>query len=88
MTFEESTGKTAYAVICPHHGRVYLTKANYDWQMSMPGRGWECPRFVTEPVDTMGPCGAPSEFDDDTYEAAMFGETDSDDRNNDGSGVL
>lgn len=77
MSFEESTEPTAYAVICPAHGRVYLTQAEYSRQMDQPDSLWKCPRWeydaATKEGDParVGPCGEPSEFDDDTHEAAM-----------------
>lgn len=67
--FEEAQGPTPYAVICREHGKVYLTTAAYDAQMARPDSLWCCPR-----VDIDGPCGAPSEWDDANYEAAIGGE--------------
>lgn len=68
----ESLEPTAHAIICPHHGRVYLTRAHYNEQMMLASDVWRCPRMDTN-LDRLGLCYAPSEFDDDTYEDAMFG---------------
>lgn len=45
-----------WAVICPRHGKIYLEKTQYDWQISLPNATWFCPI-----------CSARSEFDDDNY---------------------
>jgi hypothetical protein len=69
---EESLSPTRYAVLCPEHGRVYLTEAEYRRQLDNADVGWRCPRFVgpqeASDADTIGPCGHESEVDDDTYE--------------------
>lgn len=49
-----------YAVLCPHHGRVFLTRSNYNFQMCRPNARWECPL-----------CGSVADFDDPTYEASF-----------------
>jgi hypothetical protein len=49
-----------YAIICPDHGRVYLSSAEYERQMRLPDDRWICPRD-----------GKVSEWDDDNYERAM-----------------
>jgi hypothetical protein len=67
----ESTEPTPYAVTCPTHGRVYLTRGEYDRQMENGDVRWKCPRFVN--VDPIGPCGEESEFDDGNYELALTG---------------
>lgn len=51
---------TAYAVLCPKHGRVYLTLEGYTQQLSRPNAKWSCPT-----------CQRVATFDDTTYEAAM-----------------
>lgn len=51
--------KTRWAVICSEHGRVYLTREQYDWQMHHPDDLWRCPK-----------CAEPAEWDDETYEAS------------------
>ena len=51
---------TPYAVLCPRHGRVYLTREGYQQQLSRPHAKWACPT-----------CKRVSTFDDATYEAAM-----------------
>ncbi len=69
---EESSQPTAWAVLCPEHGRVFLTEAEYTRQLHRPDASWKCPRYVFSAEDvrngTIGPCGAPSSFDDLTYE--------------------
>lgn len=52
-----NAGKTPWAVFCPIHGRVYLTRPQYDAQITKPDNRWVC---------TI--CGAVSEWDDDTYD--------------------
>ena len=49
--------QTPWAVICPDHGQVFLTDAEYDAQMDKPDSLWTCPL-----------CGKPSEWDDHNYE--------------------
>lgn len=58
--------RTPYAIYCPEGplegypgcGLVYLTKAEYDFQMSRPDATWRCPV-----------CGMyPARWDDDNYE--------------------
>lgn len=65
--YEESEKPTQYAVICPLHGRVYLTESAYWIQLGQIDDLWRCPRFVSE-SDLVGFCGAASNFDDSTYE--------------------
>jgi hypothetical protein len=55
------------AIICPIHGTVFLTQAEYNRQMDKPDSIWKCPKFETH-KDRMGLCGQPSEFDDDFWE--------------------
>lgn len=52
--------ETAWAVTCREHGTVYLTEAEYDFQLEDPDRGWSCPR-----------CGKSAEWDDDNFEKHM-----------------
>lgn len=66
----ESMEATAYAVLCPIHGRVFLREAEYDRQMDRPDSFWACPRMDSDPK-RFGLCGMRSEFDDATYEAAQ-----------------
>lgn len=58
---------TPYAVRCRIHGQVFLTPAEYDYQMDNPDALWMCPI-----------CGHAASFDDDNYEARIsqnnFGE--------------
>lgn len=49
--------RTAYAVICPRHGQVFLSLHEYDQQMDRPSDFWRCPL-----------CGLHSEFDDNNYD--------------------
>lgn len=53
----ESPTPTRYAVICPLHRQVFLTKEEYDFQMWHADSKWICPR-----------CYLVSSFDDDNYE--------------------
>lgn len=48
---------TRFAVICPLHGRVYLTRQAYVNQLHKADERWKCPR-----------CGQVSAFDDESYE--------------------
>ncbi len=50
-------------VICPVHGRVFLTAAEYHRQMAAPDYGWRCPALV----DT-APCWEPARWSDDYWE--------------------
>lgn len=78
MPFINEIGiKSPWAIICYQHDtpellaelkgrptRVYLTREQYDKQMSNPNARWKCPA-----------CGAcPVEWDDDNYEEAMESE--------------
>lgn len=61
--------RTAWRVVCPHHGPVFLTREEYDAQMARPDRTWQCPAFDEgdpDDPDDVGPgvCGARSEWDD------------------------
>jgi hypothetical protein len=49
--------ETAWAVHCPSHGKVYLTKKEYDAQMNRPDSRWMCPI-----------CTELAWWDDDHYE--------------------
>jgi hypothetical protein len=36
--------RKAYAVVCTdHHGIIYLTNEEYNYQMNRPNRTWVCP---------------------------------------------
>jgi hypothetical protein len=63
-----SANPTPWAVICPQHGRVYLTNDEYRVQLDRPNAGWECTEVVTGTAP-VGPCGEESEWDDENYEA-------------------
>ena len=52
-----STTPTRYAVICPEHDQVFITKESYIAQMWAADSYWKCPR-----------CGSVAGFDDDNYE--------------------
>jgi hypothetical protein len=75
----ESLHPTPYAVFCRYHGRVYLTHENYSEQMDDGNRRWLCPRMDVNPL-RFGLCGAPSEFDDETYEDAMYSDGEEEER--------
>jgi hypothetical protein len=64
-----------YNVICPLHGQVPLTYDQYIQQMMRPDDVWRCPH-MGEDERGMGPCGCPSEFDDDAYEASQAEDED------------
>ena len=53
----------AAGVICPNHGKVDLTRADYMRQLSNPNAFWKCPL-----------CGDSCDFDDDRYEEINFPE--------------
>lgn len=57
-----------HAVICRHHGQVFLTAEEYGRQMARPDSQWTCPAMDSSP-DRFGPCGAPSRWDDANSEA-------------------
>jgi hypothetical protein len=75
MTYEESPLPTRFAVLCPEHGRVFLTEAEYMRQLDLSDEHWRCPRFVATPEairdKTIGPCGTVCNFDDDLYEESL-----------------
>ena len=54
-----SATETPWAVICPRHGQVFLTEAEYERQMLNPDNLWEC---------AQPDCPARAEFDDDNWE--------------------
>jgi hypothetical protein len=66
QTFDKGT-ETGWAVLCPIHGRVYLTYEEYGSQVNRPNAGWTCPAMDSDP-ERFGLCGSPSEWDDLTYE--------------------
>lgn len=51
---------TAWAVVCPRHGQVFLTRPLYLAQLDRPDEGWRCPM-----------CGVPADWDDDNYEQSL-----------------
>ena len=55
--------ETPWAVICPQHGKQYLTGEQYDDQMMKADSYWLCPV-----------CGGHSEWDDDNFETHYFNE--------------
>lgn len=65
----QSTKRTPWAVYCPKHGQIFLTREEYNRQLMEDDYGWTCPLMCAE-VDDIGPCGRRSEFDDDNYETA------------------
>jgi hypothetical protein len=64
-----SANPTPWAVICPQHGRVYLTNDEYRVQLDRPNAGWECTQAVLEEPLPVGVCGEEAEWDDENYEA-------------------
>ena len=76
--YEESVTETGYAIICPKHGRVHLTKDEYNRQMDKPNSLWQCPRMDSDPEEP-GLCGRASQFDDLTYEKNFLQGEESDD---------
>lgn len=52
-----SSTPTPWAVICPDHGKQYLTKNYYVRQLGYADAMWVCPL-----------CGRVAEWDDDHYE--------------------
>ena len=55
--------ETPWAIHCPKHGKICLTKEQYDHQMYHPGPIWICPV-----------CGDDAYWDDDHYEKHMCPE--------------
>ena len=51
---------TPWAVHCPNHGKVYLDRDMYMYQLSRPDRLWECPI-----------CRENAAWDDHNYEKHM-----------------
>jgi len=49
--------ETAYAVLCPTHGQVFLTDDEYGRQLCRADDRWICPK-----------CGEICNWDDDNYE--------------------
>lgn len=49
-----------YAVICPFHGQVELSEAEYERQLGDPDSLWSCPK-----------CGETAQWDDDAYQAYL-----------------
>jgi hypothetical protein len=68
--------RTAWRVLCPHHGAVFLTREEYNAQMMAPNARWACPAWENgDPNDRndVGPgiCGATCRWDDNWYEMWM-----------------
>lgn len=59
---------TPYAVICPEHGRTFLSQEHYDAQMDKADARWKCEAMVLDDPNALGPCGRVSEWDDRWYE--------------------
>lgn len=55
--------ETGYAVLCPEHGKTFLTDDEYGRQLCRPDSRWTCPR-----------CGRISQWDDDHYEKWLDGQ--------------
>jgi hypothetical protein len=64
-----SVSETPWAVYCPKHGKVFLTRDEYEAQMDAVNTPWTCPRECGPPE--VGICGEPSEWDDLNYEAHL-----------------
>lgn len=56
--------KTPYAIICPNHKQVFLTKEEYDFQMNRPNSRWICPI-----------CREISDWDDGNYENNLYNDS-------------
>lgn len=52
--------ESPWAVVCPEHNLQYLTRKDYDFQMSRPDSLWKCPQ-----------CGRDSWWSDENYEKYM-----------------
>ena len=52
---------SSFAIICPLHGRVFLSHEEYDEQIRDTYAVWKCPR-----------CGKSALFDDELYESHRF----------------
>jgi len=68
--------KTAWRVICPQHGPVFLTRVEYNAQMMAPNNRWACPAWEEgDPKDSEDPgpgiCGATASWDDAWYDMWM-----------------
>lgn len=55
--------KSAFAVDCPEHGKVYLTYSEYTAQMNSPNSLWKCPI-----------CDKISVWDDENYDDYIYAE--------------
>ena len=64
---------TPYAVHCPIHGFVWLTREEYAHQMDLPDDGWRCPVMDTDP-QRFGLCGAPALWDEENFESFCLDE--------------
>lgn len=66
-----SATPTRWAVLCPKHGRVYLSEAEYERQLALVATRWTCPQACS-PLDVIpdeaGICGEVCEWDDETYD--------------------
>lgn len=72
----ETHDVTGYAVTCPTHGQVHITPAEYFAQLKREGQRWACPRNVHRGDHTVGPCGEPSDFDDELFDRTFDHEFD------------
>ena len=74
MKSGESQEATRWAVLCPTHGQVYLTRAEYNLQMMAADSSWQCPRIRKEVNERYHfICGATSEFDNHSPQARFDG---------------
>lgn len=65
----EDREETPWRLLCPRHGKVFLTREEYEAQTSSPDALWQCPALdMGDPsdLDDVGPgvCGAKSRWDD------------------------
>jgi hypothetical protein len=63
---------TPWAVICPKHGRVYLTHDEYVDQLDQADDLWRCTKLVDG--DPPAACGLASEWDGDEDDEREGGE--------------
>lgn len=63
----QSVKQTAFAVLCPKHGQVFLTSGEYHRQLMNADDRWACPVMDAD-INEIGLCGRISEFDDDNFD--------------------
>lgn len=60
MNSRTSEAPTPWAVTCPTHGQVFLSREEYNRQLVRIDDCWTCPE-----------CGARADWDDENYEQAI-----------------